>query len=235
MRSPLPAWPAALLLALPALHLLAQQQSIDPRRVFVLGHSLGAQLAPRIATRAAQLAGVIMLAAPARSFLALVAAQIHELGPKRGMSVAALDKQERAIAAEQKLLDTADPKAPPKGSFELLPGSSLPQAYLLSLHDVHQLATAKALPVPLLILQGANDFQVSPTQDFDAWQQALAGKSGVTFHLFPGLSHLFMPGPTKSPADYAKPARIDPAVIRPSRTGSGRSQQHRSRGGRPLR
>lgn len=198
--------------ALTALHLLAKQKQIDPRRVFVLGHSLGAQMAPRIAQRDSQLAGVIMLAAPARPFLVVVAAQIRELGPKQGMSAAELDKQEKAIAAERKLLDAANPAKPPKGSFELLPGSSVSQAYLLSLHDVHQVATAKALTLPVLVLQGANDFQVSPTLDFDAWKAALAGKHNVTFHLYPGLSHLFMPGPAKSPADYAKPAHVDPEV-----------------------
>ena len=199
--------------ALSALRLLAKQKQIDSQRVFVLGHSLGAQMAPRIAQRDPQLAGVIMLAAPARSFLDVVAAQIRELGPKQGMSAVELDKLEQAIAAEQKLLDTANPANLPKGSFELLPGRPLSQVYLLSMQDVRQIAVAKSLTLPMLILLGGNDFQVSPTLDFDAWKHALAGKSNVTFHLFPGLSHLFMPGPTKSPADYARPAHVDPAVI----------------------
>ncbi|MGH8184165.1 MAG: alpha/beta fold hydrolase [Rhodanobacteraceae bacterium] len=200
--------------ALMALRLLAKQKSIDPRRVFVLGHSLGAQMAPRIAQRDDQIAGVVMLAAPARPFLTMIAVQLRELGPKQGMPTAELDKLERAIVAEQKLLDAADVKAPPTGSFAPIPGRpALPQTYLLSLHDVHQVATAKALTLPMLILQGANDFQVSPTQDFNVWKHALAGKPNVTFHLYPGLSHLFMPGPTKSPADYAKPAQVDPVVI----------------------
>lgn len=199
--------------ALAAVDLLAKQKQVDPRRVFVLGHSLGAQLAPRTARRDPRLAGVIMLAAPARSFLDVVAGQIRELGPRQGMSVAELDKREKAIATEEKLLDAADPAHPPEGFFELLPGRPVSQAYLLSLHDVHQVATAKALTLPMLVLQGANDFQVSPTLDFEAWKAALAGKRNVTFHLYPGLSHLFTPGPTKSPADYAKPAHVDPKVV----------------------
>jgi dienelactone hydrolase len=199
--------------ALAALRLLAEQKQIDPHRVFVLGHSLGAQMAPRIAQRDPQLAGVIMLAAPARSFLAMIAAQIRELGPQQHLSAAELDKREKAIAGEQKLLDAANPAHPLKGSFELLPGRPVSQVYLLSLHDAHQVATAKALTLPVLILQGANDFQVSPELDFDAWKAALADKHNVTFHSYPGLSHLFMPGPTKSPADYAKPAHVDPEVI----------------------
>lgn len=200
--------------ALAALRLLAQQTAVDPQRVFVLGHSLGAEMAPRIAKRDPQLAGAILLAAPARPFLALVAAQLRELGPAQGMSRAALAHAEQAIADERQLLANANPASPPKGSFAPIPGGPpLSQVYLLSLHAVDQVATAKALTLPLLILQGGNDFQVSPTRDFDAWKRALAGKPNVTFHLFPGLSHLFMPGPTKTPADYAKPAHVAPQVI----------------------
>lgn len=200
--------------ALTALHLLAQQKQVDPWRVFVLGHSLGAQMAPRIAQRDPELAGIILLAAPARSFLTMVAAQLRELGPKQGMSHAELGRLEQAIAAEQKLLAGANPAHPPKGSFAPIPGRpALSQVYLLSLHDVHQVAVAETLTLPMLILQGGSDFQVSPTLDFDAWKHALAGKPNVTFHLFPSLSHLFMSGPMRSPADYAKRAHVDPAVI----------------------
>ena len=66
----------------------------------------------------------------------------------------------------------------------------------------------------MLILQGGSDFQVSPTHDYDAWKKALAGKPSVTFHLYPGLSHLFTPaGKTMTTADYTKPERVDPKVI----------------------
>ena len=54
---------------------------------------------------------------------------------------------------------------------------------------------------------------MSPELDFDAWKHALAGKRDVTFHLYPGLSHLFMSAPAKTLADYVKPAHVDPQVI----------------------
>jgi hypothetical protein len=69
--------------------------------------------------------------------------------------------------------------------------------------------------MPILVLQGGSDFQVSPTLDFDAWKRALAGRSNVTLHLYPGLSHLFTPaGKTLTTVDYARPAHFDPRVIR---------------------
>ncbi|MBS0381139.1 MAG: alpha/beta fold hydrolase [Proteobacteria bacterium] len=194
--------------ALSALHLLTQQQAIDPQRVFVLGHSLGAQMAPRIAQRDPQLAGVIMLAAPARPILDVIAAQQREQGERTHQGQAEIAGMVAKTEAEKVLLAKADPAHPPQGRF-----AGMPQAYWLSWQNVDQVAAAKSLTLPILILQGGNDFQISPALDFDAWKQALAGKPNVTFHLFPGLSHLFMPGPTRSPTDYAKPAHVDPAVI----------------------
>ncbi|HET7561778.1 MAG TPA: alpha/beta hydrolase [Rhodanobacteraceae bacterium] len=195
--------------ALAALHLLAQQKSIAPRRVFVLGHSEGAMLVPRIIQRDASVAGGIMLAAPARPMLAVAADQVRELAAKSGLPESAVEANLKAIAAEQALLDKADPEHPPQGRF-----GPAPQSWWLSLHDYHQVAVAKALKQPLLIAQGGRDFQVSPTLDFDAWKQALASKPGVTFHLYPGLGHLFRPaGKSGTVADYVEPGAVDPQVI----------------------
>lgn len=194
--------------ALAALHLLAKQTQVDPRRVFVLGHSLGAQMAPRIAQRDPQLAGVIMLAAPARPLLDVVKEQVRELGAAHAESGQRIEGSIAADDAEQALLAKANPRHPPPGSF-----GGAPQSWWLSLHQYDQVAAAESLSIPMLILQGENDFQVSPQNDFDAWKRALAGSNGVTFHLYPGLSHLFTPGPTKTMADYAQPGHVDSKVI----------------------
>jgi dienelactone hydrolase len=42
--------------------MLQTQPQVDPRRVFVLGHSLGGYIAPRIAEEEGKLAGLILLA-----------------------------------------------------------------------------------------------------------------------------------------------------------------------------
>lgn len=195
--------------ALTAARLLAKQKGIDPQRVFVLGHSEGGMLAPGIGRRDPQLAGVIMLAAPARKLLTVMRGQVREQGERVGLPKASIDAEEKALADEQALLDKADPQHPPVGSFD-----GVPQTWWFSLHEYDQVAVAKSLPMPILILQGGSDFQVSPTLDFDAWKQALAGRSNVTFHLYPGLSHLFTSaGTTGTPADYAKPAHVDSKVV----------------------
>ena len=195
--------------ALTAARLLTKQKRVDPHRVFVLGHSEGAMLAPRIGQRDPGLAGIIMLAAPARKLLAVIREQTREQGQRLGLPKGQTQASEKVLVAEQKLLDKADPKHSPEGSF-----GGAPQSWWLSLHDYDQVATAKTLSMPILILQGGGDFQVSPKNDFDAWKRALAGRPNVTFHLYPGLSHLFtLAGKTLTTADYAKPEHVDPVVI----------------------
>ncbi|MGQ9634315.1 MAG: alpha/beta fold hydrolase [Bryobacteraceae bacterium] len=65
--------------ALNAVALARKQSRIDPKRVFVLGHSLGGYLAPRIATSDPSLAGLILLAANARPVLDLAREQLEYL------------------------------------------------------------------------------------------------------------------------------------------------------------
>lgn len=195
--------------AVMAAQLLARQKEVDPKRVFLLGHSLGAMMAPRISQRDPQLAGLVLLAAPARSLLDVSAEQARVLGVREHETAAQIAAAERVISAEQKLLAGADSRHLPAGSF-----GGLPQGYWLNLYDYHQVAVAKALSTPLLILQGADDFQVSPTLDFARWQRELAGRPHTTFHLYPGLDHQFiLAGKTGTPDDYNVPGHVDAQVI----------------------
>lgn len=195
--------------ALAALKVLSHQPHIDDKRLFVIGHSLGAQMAPRIGQRDPHLAGLVLLAAPARRLLAVIAEQVRDQGRKHGETAAQIATREHAIEAERKLLANADTQNPPTGSF-----ANVPQSYWLSLHDYDQLAVAKALRMPMLILQGGSDFQVSPTLDFARWKQVMQGHANVTFHLYPGLSHLFISaGKTGTIADYKTPGHVAHQVI----------------------
>lgn len=196
--------------AVTAAHLLARQPGIDPRRVFVLGHSLGATMAPRIGQRDPQLAGLILMAAAARPALDVIAEQVREQIGAHALTPAQVAAGEKAIEAERQLLAKADPRHPPQGSY-----GGVPQSYWLSMQTYQPVAVAQTLSMPLLILQGGSDFQVSPTNDFARWQRAFAGRPQVTLDLYQGLNHLFMPaGKTGTVADYDVPAHVDARVIR---------------------
>jgi hypothetical protein len=65
--------------ALSAVALARQQAGVDPKRVFLLGHSLGAYLAPRIARADPALAGVVLLGGNVRPILELAREQLQYL------------------------------------------------------------------------------------------------------------------------------------------------------------
>jgi hypothetical protein len=89
-----------------------------------------------------------------------------------------------------------------------------PAAYWLDLRGYSPAEVAKTLTMPLLIMQGGQDYQVSPTIDFEGWKSALAGKSNVTFKFYPDLYHLFMTGQgTPSPQDYNVAGHVSQDVV----------------------
>lgn len=58
---------------------LRAQPGLDPKRVFVLGHSLGGMLIPRIGTADPTIAGLIVLAGAARPLEEAIVAQTRYL------------------------------------------------------------------------------------------------------------------------------------------------------------
>src|SRR5439155_10281449 len=65
--------------AVAAVALLRKTEKIDPKRVFVIGHSLGALLAPRIAEVEPSVAGIVMMAGNQRPLEDLIIEQVTYL------------------------------------------------------------------------------------------------------------------------------------------------------------
>ena len=196
--------------ALSALKLLAKQPGVDGKRVFVLGHSLGALMAPRVGQRDPQLAGLVLLAAPVTLDMDTVIRQMRYIGQQRGLSAAAMSEQLAPVIQARTALAKVDPAHPSDQLYFHAPAS-----YWLSLRDYNAVKVAASLHMPMFVLQGGGDYQVTPKHDFVQWQAAFPHSQRVHLKEYPGLSHLFMPaGAVPGPADYAKPAHVDAGVIR---------------------
>jgi uncharacterized protein len=194
--------------AVRAAALLRHQPEIDANRIFVLGHSLGGYLAPRIAAQDGRLAGLIFLAANARPVEVMALEQneyVASLGNGPSPEVQKRLADLRAEALKVRNL------TPGKANPPVLMG--LPLAYLLDLKGYDPLAAAKRLAIPMLFLQGERDFQVT-MKDFDLWKSALSGRSNATFRAYPGLNHLFLAGEGKSsPAEYRVPGNFNAEAL----------------------
>ncbi len=184
--------------ALRALALLREQHEIDPKRLFLLGHSLGGYLGPRIAERDPQLAGLIILAGSTRPLEDLIVEQMEYLGTPADQ----LEKVKQQ-AAEIRALQNA----------EGAPILNAPRSYWLDLNKYDPKAEIQKLHCRILVLQGGRDYQVTQP-DYAGWQAALKGHTNVTFHLYPALNHLFIAGEGKSkPAEYEKAGHVSAEVI----------------------
>jgi uncharacterized protein len=193
-----------------AVALVAKQPTVDPKRVFLLGHSLGAYLAPRIATGDAEIAGIVMLAANARPLEKVVLEQIHNLAAMSGTPTEA--EQKRIEAAEDAAKQIESPNLKPEDKIEFL-GATTYGAYWLDLRAYDPLKTAAKLKIPILIVQGGRDYQVTPS-NFQAWSDALSNNKNVTLRTYPDLDHLFIHGTGASkPSDYARLDHVSTEVV----------------------
>ncbi len=89
----------------------------------------------------------------------------------------------------------------------------LPPSYWIDLVKYDPVETLKRLTIPVLMLQGERDYQVT-INDFGIWKEAVGEMTNVTIISYPTLNHLFMEGKGKSlPAEYSKPGNIPGYVI----------------------
>lgn len=196
--------------AVAAVAALRADPAIDAARVFVAGHSLGAMMAPRIAQRAPALAGLVLLAAPARSLVDVVPQQVRYLAGLDG--VVSGDEQAQIATIDAQVVATRALRAGVEPTGALLLG--LPASYWLDLADYDPIALFATLPQRALVMQGSRDYQVTPADDFARWQAAFGADPRVRLVLREGLNHLFIAGNGQSgPAEYLAAGKVDAAVI----------------------
>jgi pimeloyl-ACP methyl ester carboxylesterase len=170
---------------------LRARPEVDPQRFFVLGHSLGALLAPEIASRSGGVAGLILVAASARPLPELLIEQARVRGASDS-DLAAIQTQIKAI-----------PSLPPD---RIVLG--VPAAYWQDLARRDEIGTARRLGLPIIYLRGELDRNVFAA-DQEIWTRAFAGDTRYEAVTLPGLSHLLVPGEPRADT----PLHVPDAVI----------------------
>lgn len=193
--------------AVTAVAALAATAHVDPKRIYVLGHSQGGLMAPRIAARSQHVAGLILLAAPARPILDLLSEQNHYLANLDGK----ISPEEKTFLAD---LDQRIARVRGKGDVAVTDTPmNLPADYWRSVDGVDPVAEARPLPQPMLLLQGGRDMQVVAA-DWQRWQSAFANDARVSFKHYPALNHLAIAGSGPSTlAEYNTPGHVDAGLI----------------------
>ena len=196
--------------AIEAVELLRKTPRIDPQRVFVIGHSLGATLTPRIGKIDPSIAGFILMAGGSRPFEDSILEQYEYLASLEkdgtGKNEAALDEMRRQVALVK------SPALSPDTPADKLP-LGVPANYWLDLRGYEPAREAASLKCPMLLLQGGRDYQVT-MRDFEIWRTTLKEKSDATFKAYPKLNHLFINGEGPCvPAEYATEGHVDKQVV----------------------
>ena len=197
--------------ALAAVALVRKTERIDPKRVFVLGHSLGGMLVPRIGRLDPQITGFIVFAGSTRPLEDIVLDQLNYIFSLDGRVSEA--EQPKLDKVKQQVARVKDPKlsaSTPAGDLPL----GIPAAYWLDLRGYDPPKEARKLKQPMLILQGERDYQVT-MEDFRAWKEALSSRKDVVLKSYPKCNHLFVEGQGKStPAEYQKPGHVAEEAIK---------------------
>ncbi|MEO8286044.1 MAG: DUF3887 domain-containing protein [Chloroflexota bacterium] len=185
--------------ALLALDLLKNTEGVDKNRVFLLGHSLGGYLVPMMVNSAPDLAGAIVMAGTTRPFEDVVLDQYTYLFDLDGKVTA--DEQKQLDELKQQVARVKDPNLSTSVPATDLP-LGLPANYWLSIRGYDPAKLAASQKVPMLIMQGERDYQVTMV-DLKGWQDALGSRSDVEFKTYPKANHIFKDGEgTPSPDDY---------------------------------
>ncbi|HPF87579.1 MAG TPA: alpha/beta fold hydrolase [Candidatus Limiplasma sp.] len=182
--------------------------------VYLLGHSLGGMLVPRVMQTlgADYFAGGIILAG---SPLALWEIQYHQnLALLPSLSEADQATAQATIDANLAMLSKMPVMTDEELQNSLFFGISA--WYQMDLMSVDTAQTAIALQKPLFIAQGSKDWQVVPEDGIEAWQTALDDQLTANYHLYPNMNHMLCDQegePAYNTSDYQAGSTVSEILI----------------------
>lgn len=188
-----------------AFDFLAGQEGVDKDQIFIIGHSLGGYLMPRIAETVPQAAGYIMLAPSSSHLEDLIIRQTEYMLNLDGK----LSSGEKDILIEYELTADKIRNLQPESGYTTADLLGAPESYWLDLKDYNPVEMMSAVEKPVLIIQGGRDYQVDMIE-YQAWLDGLEGKENVRFELFMDLNHMLAAGAGDStPEEYQDFANVD--------------------------
>ena len=200
--------------AISALNLLKADPRINPDQVFLIGHSMGAMLAPRIDAEGGDCRGLVLLAGTPRKLEEVLKDQVEEQLSQMPALLRKLSEKRmhQLIAQFDGMYELSDEEAKTKKI-----GGGTTVYYFKEMGEHPAGDYLKNLEKPLLVMQGGRDFQVKVDVDYRGYQELLEGRPNVTFRLFEELNHCFVPAIytdiSKAKKEYSTERHIGPEVI----------------------
>ncbi|HAS73783.1 MAG TPA: hypothetical protein DCS67_06530, partial [Clostridiales bacterium UBA8960] len=194
-----------------AVDFIKTQPNIDATKIYILGHSLGGNQAPRIAEGRNDIAGLIIMGGnvtPIQDLMLYQYEYLYSLEADLDEATDALYKEQIQIVSE-----AVDAINSSELTLETDPSVTLgiPAKYWMDLRDYDPTEIAIELDIPILVLQGGRDYQV-PVIEFEKWKSNLLSKAD--YRLYESLNHLFMYGEgTPGPGEYMNQSNVSEEMI----------------------
>ena len=175
--------------AILATKILKNDPRIDKNKIFIIGHSMGAMLAPRIDAEGGDYSGIIMMAGSPRKLEEIMLDQnLTVLNSTKGLLRWIIQKQ---ISKLTKMFDDLYQLSDEEAKKKKVGGGTT--LYYFKEMGEHAASNYLNSSKPMLIMQGEKDFQATVEKDFQAYKQLLSDKDNVTFRLYKNLNHAFVP------------------------------------------
>ena len=175
--------------AILATELLKKDSRIDKDSIYIIGHSMGAMLAPRIDAEGGDYAGLILMAGTPRKIEEVLEEQLEAISQSaKGLMGWFVKKQmTKYMGMFEGMYQLSDEEAKKKKY-----GGGVTMYYFKEMGEHDAPSYLGETKKPMLIMQGAKDFQVSVKKDFAMYKQLLEGRQNVTFCLYENLNHCFV-------------------------------------------
>jgi dipeptidyl aminopeptidase/acylaminoacyl peptidase len=201
--------------AILAADFLRKDSRIDSNKIFIVGHSMGGMLAPRIDAEGGNFRGIIIMAGSPRKLEEILMDQSRDVLKSLNRFLKMIAKKQ--IAKMSTKFDNIYNLNDEEAKSIVVLGKHVRAFYLKEMGEHPPIEYLKGLSKPVFILQGDKDFQVSTEKDFDEYRNLLGELPNVTFKLYPNLNHLFMPFVygeiLKTKKEYKVAQQVDEQVV----------------------
>lgn len=194
--------------------LLKNDPRIDPEKVFIIGHSMGAMLAPRIDAEGGNFKGLILLAGTLDTLEGVLFRQLKEMknGKSKIMSWIASAQDKKFRKSFENLYELSDEEA------KKIPYANGVDLYYFKEMGLHRAADyLEKTEKPVLVMQGTKDLQVNVERDFGGYKRAFGKRDNFSFRLYEGFNHCFVPAIyddiSKATKEFSKERHIGENVI----------------------
>jgi len=229
-----------------AVALLRARKDIDAAKVGLIGHSEGGIVGPMVAAKDPRIGFVVLMAGPGVRSRDLMMAQRRAVARVWGLSGAAVERDDQAVARiDAVLAENPDWEAAKVEAARLLGEASaaagvapevlMARSTLLFTPWYREFIAydprpnLEALRMPVLAVTGGADVQVVASQNLPAIREALKANPDATVVELPGLNHLFQTSATGDTREYGRiEETFAPAALKligewvVAKTGAGR-------------